>query len=113
MVATYPRGVLIKVDTDVPLQPGIGYAHEGRRHRSYTDELFRCPACGALLWRSRTDDLREHLGTHTQARFTDQQMQDFYWRAAKIPLPGVRDDDDDDYLPDRGEDDTETDADGE
>ena len=96
-----------KVELETVWPPPKRYAHHGKRRRSYTDELFRCPftdkisrsdlVCNALLWRNRPHDLREHLLTHMPEAIllTDDEVADKYLEAKKIYLEGIPEDIDD------------------
>lgn len=93
--------------SDIP--PPKRYAHHGKRRRKFTDEMFRCHyvdkisrsdlVCNALLWRSRVDNLREHLKEHISldviAKMSDDNVRDWYNPAKRIMLQGIPEDIDD------------------
>lgn len=98
--------VPIAIDSDIPVMKR--YAHHGKRRRAYTEEMFRCQLtdmisrtpliCGHLLWKSRPDELRDHLTEHMNvedvAKLTDSQVLERYTDAKKQFLEGVTDDPD-------------------
>ena len=100
----------VVLETGVALTPARRYAHLGKRRRSYTDELFRCPivdqisrstlVCNHLLWRDKISELRDHLSTHLNvesvAKMTDAQVREQYTEARCIMLEPIPEDELDD-----------------
>lgn len=82
------------------------YSHRGKRHRSITKDLFRCTfvtkvvsdelSCGALLWKNRPQELREHLLSHLPlsavSAMTDDQVVRCYQQAKQTVLAPMPDD---------------------
>jgi hypothetical protein len=87
-------------------EPKKKYSHKGKRHRAITADLFRCTfvtkvvsdelSCGALLWKYRTKELREHLLLHLPfvavSAMTDQQVIHCYQQAKSFTLEPMPDD---------------------
>ena len=102
-MAGEPNGPVV-LETGIPGPKR--YAHLGKRRRSYTDELFRCPivdkisrsdlVCNHLLWRNKLSELREHLATHLDvasvAGMSDIQVQEHYMPAKRIMLQPIPED---------------------
>lgn len=82
------------------------YGHFGKRRRSYTDELFRCPiidkisrtdlVCNHLLWRNNLAELRDHLAQHLNleqvSKLTDSQVREHFTDARRIFLQPIPED---------------------
>ncbi len=97
----------VSVVSDIPVMKR--YAHHGKRRRSYTDELFRCPivdmisrtplVCNHLLWRNKAKELRDHLTEHMKVedvqKLSDSQVQEHFTEAKRIFLQGIPEDVDD------------------
>ncbi len=93
------------------------YGHFGKRRRSYTDEMFRCQfvdmisrselVCNHLLWKSRPDDLRDHLTLHMDLALvqamSDDDVRQKYTDAKKIFLIGIPEDCDDEIDNEEGD----------
>jgi hypothetical protein len=87
-------------------EPRKKYSHRGKRHRSITEDLFRCTfvtkvisdelSCGALLWKNKPHELREHLLTHLAlsvvSAMTDEQVVKCYQQAKSFTLAPMPDD---------------------
>jgi hypothetical protein len=90
------------------IAPPKRYAHFGKRRKSFTEEMFRCPhtdkvsrselICGALLWRNRPEKLREHLLEHLSKQgvhaMSDDQVISWYIDAKHIMLSEIPEDTD-------------------
>jgi len=85
------------------------YAHRGKRRRSYTEEMFRCPfvdmisrtplVCNHLLFRDKISELRDHLIQHKNVAevqvMTDDEVRACFIDAKRIFLKGIPEDVDD------------------